>query len=123
MKKKKAIESKAHWYVEPIGSYTNQVIARRLAELDELVVGTNQSMKDADGQERSVFEVPNYSFITELYKSKADLALKFNVYTRALNYGPIRLWLFGNKNKPDKKLNQKLKTLVKKRKENHEGKT
>lgn len=128
MKKKTVIESKTYWYIEPIGSHTNQVIARRLAELTEVSAGTNQSMKDNNNQEHSVFEVPSYSFITELYKSAADLELKFNVYTRAFNHGPIRLWLFGNnKTKKDKelnKVNQKLKTLIKKKKGvDYEGKT
>ncbi len=119
MKRKKDIGSKAHWYVKPIGSHTNEVIARRLAEITELTVGTNQSMKDTLGIEHSVFEVPSYAFITELQKSKADLGLKFDVFTRALNYGPIRLWLFGEKKKksdgPVKKANQRLKELTKKK--------
>jgi len=114
MKRRDGIESKAHWYIEPIGSHTNQVIARRLAELEELTVGINQSMKDDLGVEHSVFEVPGYSFVTEMYKSKADLELKFFVYTRALNHGPIKLWLFGKKKAKSDKVSDaeaKLKKL------------
>ncbi len=117
---RKDIGTKAHWYVKPIGSHTNEVVARRLAELAELTVGTNLSMKDNNGDEHSVFEVPSYAFITELQKSKVDLELKFDVYTRALNYGPIRLWLFGkSKSRKDKELaraNKKLREVVKKKK-------
>jgi hypothetical protein len=116
MKRRDGIESKAHWYIEPIGSHTNQVIARRLAELDELAVGINQSMKDNLGVEHSVFAVPSYSFVTEMQKSAADLELKFFVYTRALNHGPIKLWLFGKKKAKSEKVidaKAKLKKLVK----------
>jgi|GEM_PF-966338 len=114
-KRRDGIESKAHWYIEPIGSHTNKVIAQRLAELDELTVGTNQSMKDNLGAEHSVFEVPGYSFVTEMHKSAADLELKFFVYTRVLDYGPIKLWLFGKKKTESGKVSDveiKLKKLV-----------
>lgn len=120
------IQNRTHWYVEPIGSHTNQVIARRLAELDELAARTHQSIKDKQGQEHSVFEVPKYSFITELCKSAADLDLRFNVYNRALNYGPMNLWLFINKDRRGQKpvkTNQELKRLLKKKGVGRESKT
>jgi len=116
MKRRDGTESKAHWFIEPIGSHTNQVIARRLAEITEVVAGINQSMKDNLGVEHSVFEVPSHVFITELQKSAADLELKFFVYTRALNHGPIKLWLFGKKKTKSDKVSDaqaKLKKLIK----------
>ncbi len=85
------------WYVEPLDGHTNEVIARRLAS--SRAVFNNYlfpEMKDNYGLTHSVWLAPDYNFISALYKSQNDLALKFNVFSQR-NQEPIRLWILGKK--------------------------
>lgn len=125
MGKKEIYGKNYRWYVETDDSYTNKVVASRLADKNEMIVGINLSIKDDKGELRDVWEVPDYPFIAELYASQADLNLNFKVYSRKLSYGPIRRWLFGKGNKPDpvvKEIEQKIKKLIKKKKAESLGK-
>ena len=100
--KKKEILPTVEWYVEPIGSHTNKVVADFLTSKEELVVGSHANLKDNKKKEHSVYRMPDYFSITALYKSKVTLGLTFNVFSRFKNYGPIRLWIFGEKKKSKK---------------------
>ena len=89
---------KTRWFVEPKGSHTNKIIAERLNSLGE--VGTeSQAMEDNLGDKHSVFEVPDYAFISELYKSERNSVLSFKVFSQAEGHGPIRQWIFGRQKK------------------------
>ncbi len=109
MKEKK--EKQMYWFVEPIGGHTNEVIAKRLAELGEIADATNQELKDNDGKPHSVFSVVSHQRVLELYKSQDQFRLTFNVYAREKNSGPIRLSLIDTK---EFKISQNLKKIQKK---------
>ena len=65
------------WYVEPLGSHTNQVIGVKLS-----ADRAQESLKDNRGILRDVWECPDYAFVSFLRRSTADLQLDFAVYTR-----------------------------------------
>lgn len=91
MKKKRKIE----WFVEPLDSETNEKMAKYLSTLNALV--EQCGMRDRENQEHLVYQVPDYSVITRFYKDERKFNLKFKVYYRQNGYGPIKLWLFGEK--------------------------
>jgi hypothetical protein len=89
---------RTRWFVEPHGSHTNKIIAERLNALGE--VGTEaQALGDNLGDDHSVFEVPSYMFISDLYKSQRESVLNFKVFSQAEGHGPIRQWIFGKQKK------------------------
>jgi hypothetical protein len=100
MKNKIGSKNSTIWFIEPNNAKTNKIIADMLAATHNLV--ENNSMSDVDGNFHSVFEVPNYSFINKLYKSKDDFSLDFTVYNKRGKYGKLRPWLFGAKKKAKK---------------------
>jgi len=71
------------WYVEPLDSHTNEVLAR---ELDDC---WSDELKDGDGRFHQVWRCPDYSFITRLRQSRDNLQIDFVIYSRKGN-GPIR---------------------------------
>jgi len=68
-------DKQTQWFVEPEGSYTNEVIARRLQALGEIVYPC-EVMVDNFKQTHSVYLLPNHKIVGELYRSKKDLNLK-----------------------------------------------
>ncbi len=87
--KEESKEKATSWFVEPIGSHTNQVIARRLSELNEIADNMELVINDIYGEPHSVYKVESHKQVLELYKSQDDFQLKFNVYTRRTIDGPI----------------------------------
>jgi len=65
------------WYVEPLGSHTNEVIGLRLSS-DR----AQESIEDNRGIKRDVWECPDYAFVSYLRNSRVDLQLDFAIYTR-----------------------------------------
>ncbi|MFA5131541.1 MAG: hypothetical protein WC467_03900 [Patescibacteria group bacterium] len=82
-------EKNTQWFIEPLGSHTNQVIARRLSELNEIADNMQIEINDVNGEPHSVYKVESHKQVLELYKSQDDFQLKFNVYTRRTIDGPI----------------------------------
>ena len=88
-----------YWFVEPRNTFTNQVIASRLAQQNQ--AGEDRQavvMLDDRGKSPSVWQV-DYSFVAELLRSKRTVSLDFRVYNRRGDRGPIRCWKFGGKKK------------------------
>lgn len=81
---------KINWYIEPIGAFTNETIARRLAELNEIADSSNQLQLDNLGQEHSVYQLSSHKRVLEFYKSKSQFQLKFKIYTKTGPSAPIR---------------------------------
>lgn len=84
------MEKKISWFIEPLDSHTNAIIARRLAELNEISDSTSQIALDDKGIEHSAYQVKNHQRILEFYKSKNQFQLKFKVYTRTGIDMPIK---------------------------------
>jgi hypothetical protein len=78
------------WFIEPLDSHTNEIIARRLAELNEIADTTSQNTLDDKGIERSVYQVKNHKRMLEFHKSKTQFQLKFKVYTRIGLDAPLK---------------------------------
>ena len=84
------MEKTVAWFIEPLNAQTNEIIARRLAELSEISDSTSQITLDDKGIERSVYQVKNHKRLAEFYKSKTQFQLKFNVYTRIGIDAPLK---------------------------------
>lgn len=80
---------KIAWFIEPLDSHTNQVIARRLAELNEIADSTNSVQMDVDGREHSVYQLSSHQRVTEVCKGRQEFQLKFKVYTKT-GSAPLR---------------------------------
>lgn len=78
------------WFIEPNDAHTNEIIARRLAEVNEIADSANQVIEDDKGIEHSVYQVKNHQRILEFCKGKKQFQLKFKVYTRIGIYAPIK---------------------------------
>jgi len=94
---KKAYE----WYLEPLDSFTNDVIARRLITRN----GDSEDdralrMIDTESKVHSVWAV-DHPFVAQIQKSKRSFSqpLRFNVFNRRGSYGPLRLWQLALKKK------------------------
>lgn len=77
------------WFIEPLNPHTNEVIARRLAELNEIADSASQLMGDDKGKEHSVYRLVSHQRALEFYKSKSKFQLKFKVYTKT-GSAPLR---------------------------------
>lgn len=84
------MEKTCSWFIEPKDSHTNEVIARRLAELNEIADSANQIIEDDKGIEHSVYQVKNHQRILEFCKSRKQFQLKFNVFTRTGINAPLK---------------------------------
>ncbi|HZJ41088.1 MAG TPA: hypothetical protein VFD16_02395 [Candidatus Saccharimonadales bacterium] len=103
-------ESTTNWFVEPEDANTNEIIARNLRAINQ--VEESVALKDANDNDRAVYQVNNYSFITQLYKDSGKFQLHFKVFYRSGKNGSLRLWELGEKKKS---LNiQKIKRSIKK---------
>jgi hypothetical protein len=80
------------WFVEPLDSHTNEIIAKNLAAVNK--VDENVDVIDASGESHSVFQVEDHSFVTRLYKDKRKFSLNFNVYYRQGKNSKLRPWRF-----------------------------
>ena len=78
------------WFIEPLDPHTNEIIARRLAELNEIADSSNQVVEDDKGIEHSVYQVKDYKRILEFCKSKKQFQLKFKIYTRTGIDAPLK---------------------------------
>lgn len=77
------------WFIEPLDPHTNETIARRLAELNEVADSASQLMEDGKGREHSVYRLISHQRALEFYKSKSKFQLKFKVYTKT-GSAPLR---------------------------------
>ena len=84
------MEKECKWFIEPNDSYTNEIIARRLAEVNEIADSTNTVIEDDKGIEHSVYQVKNHQRILEFCKSRNQFQLKFKVYTRTGIDAPLK---------------------------------
>lgn len=86
------------WFIEPLDSHTNEVLARELPEENFC-----RNMLCEDGKERDLWECKS-QFVSYLRKSAKCLHIRFKVYVRESRYGKIRLADFlDKKKKPAKK--------------------
>lgn len=84
------MEKECKWFIEPNDSYTNEIIARRLAEVNEIADSTNTVIADDKGIEHSVYQVKDHKRILEFCKSKNQFQLKFKVFTRTGIDAPLK---------------------------------
>ncbi len=80
------------WFVEPLDSSTNEIMARYLSLLGHLA--EKAGFNDKESTNHFVYEVPGYSVISRFLNDKKKFALKFRIYYRQRNHGPIHLWKF-----------------------------
>ncbi|MCF7860248.1 hypothetical protein K9M09_01355 [Patescibacteria group bacterium] len=86
------MEKTTNWFVEPLDSFTNEVIAKELARTSDIVESVQ--LKINEGSLHSVFQVPAYSFIAKLKAGTTKFNLKFRVYCRIGKNAQVRLWRF-----------------------------
>lgn len=85
-------KAKTTWYVEPLDSHTNKIIANLLLSISEL--SENFQMLDSLGEHRNVYHLKSYELVSRLKKDRLNLSLKFNIFTKKGKYGKLRLWRF-----------------------------
>lgn len=101
---------KIAWFIEPLNPHTNEVIARRLAELNEIADSANQLVEDDKGKEHSVYRLVSHQRTLEFYKSKNKFQLKFKVYTKT-GSAPLRESVIDSEGfKRKKKVRQAIKS-------------
>ena len=90
------------WFIEPLNSETNESFAEYLNSKGEQI-DLLSNLFDNTGKTHSCYRIP-YHIVNHINKLKLEY-MKFKVYNRDKNSGPIRVWtLFGKK--PDKKTRQ-----------------
>lgn len=102
------------WFVEPQGGYTNELLAKHLSatcDLEEVF-----SLLDNKGLEHKAYLV-EHAFITEIKKSQVYSQLKFKIFVRAKNYGPVREFSFDDLPKKKDKAIAKIVAQAKEKKE------
>ncbi|MFA5162915.1 MAG: hypothetical protein WC441_00095 [Patescibacteria group bacterium] len=92
-------KSSYEWFLKPLDADTNKAICRFLLDKGCLEENIMQSMPDGDGRNIQVIRVRDYSDVGYLRESAKSLNLKFKIYNRAGNRGPIRECSFFNKKK------------------------
>lgn len=81
-------ESKYFWYIEPLDSRSNAVIATRLPE--------ENAIEDAiteNGAKRNLWGC-DHDFAKRIWKSKTDLGIDIEIYNRQGKSGKIRKCTF-----------------------------
>jgi len=104
-KEKKCYE----WFIEPLNSDTNESFANYLNVKGEKI-DLLPSLIDNKSKEHSCYRVP-YQIINHINKLRLE-TLKFKVYNRDKNFGPIREWTLLKK-KPSKKVLEARQALKK----------
>ncbi len=74
---KKLKREKYSWFIEPLDSYTNGVIARELS-------GENfeREILCGDKVKRNLWRCASYDIIAKLLRRKNDINVKFNIFVR-----------------------------------------
>jgi len=96
---------KYRWFVEPLDSHTNEIIAKE--------VGEENLMKDAPcaNNKKNLWQC-DYSIVAYLMRSCQKLQAKFRIFVQEGN-GTIREWNLANKEQ--KKWNKKIADMKSKR--------
>ncbi|MFH1412750.1 MAG: hypothetical protein ABIG10_01845 [bacterium] len=105
---------KTTWYVEPIGKFSNDAIARMPQICSEEDCCANIIVEDSNKKERTanLFCCPDYNFIVCLKESQSQMPeFKFRIFSKQGLYGKIRQKTY----LPD--LNKGLKRKIKRSKE------
>ena len=85
---------KTTWYIHCLNTHTNELIAEALKGLQS----SFGEQECADGVKRPLYMVPEYSFVSKVYKSRKQLYAKFEIF-RSQNDGKPTLWKFEIKKK------------------------
>jgi hypothetical protein len=81
------------WFVEPLNSYTNEMVSRAQEFLSEDNVC--RGVICADGKSHNLLRCKDYSLISKLFRSKAtDSSLSFRIWAQQ-GGATIRRWEFG----------------------------
>jgi len=80
------------WYIEPIGSCTNEIIGQAIADDEMLESMMNLGLRCEDNGRRDMWQVSR-RLLRQLKASKKQLNLKFNTFVRKSRNGPIKLWI------------------------------
>lgn len=93
--------SLVQWFLEPLNSFTNEVISREL--LKNGALEENTIIKDSKGNEHSAYGV-KYTYVTKLKNSMGNLSnIKFRVFYKRGKNGQINEWQFVARKKAPKK--------------------
>ena len=82
------------WFIEPLDSKTNEVLARNQQFLCE--EQTLDGVWCSDGKTHKLWGCKDYGFVNKMRNSRVDLRLKFKVWHQQ-SQGQIREWVFPNK--------------------------
>lgn len=81
------------WFIKPLDDFTNEAIARLMADRCESDVSSlNFSLVDNQGESHDVWSV-DYPVVATFQRSKQPV--RFKVFTREGRSSPIRPWKFG----------------------------
>lgn len=72
------------WFLEPRDSHTNEVISKNVGEENIL-----QNVVCADGQKHNLWRCPS-GMVTMLWRSRGNLKIRFQIFSRELPNGKIR---------------------------------
>ncbi len=97
----KTVKKEYFWYVQPLDSHTNEVVATQLPE----------KSGDFFNKKGNLWEC-SLEFVTSLCASRADFNLKFEIWGKQGHHGKItnKTFLFNPKNKRLKMRKKKSKT-------------
>ncbi|MFH1656761.1 MAG: hypothetical protein ABH956_03245 [Candidatus Nealsonbacteria bacterium] len=76
------------WYVEPLDSFTNNIIMRELEEIGG-IIDTRRNSPCSDKKRHNLIQCPSFAFLKFLWESINDLHIKFNIFNQQGN-GQIR---------------------------------
>ena len=96
------------WFIEPLNDFTNEVIARVMADVGESDFSNlSLALHDNEGKVHNVWSV-DYSLVNQLQKSQQPL--KFAVFNRCSSHAPIRRWQFGMRRQKRSKIRKGIKS-------------
>ncbi len=90
------------WFVEPIGSHTNEWISKYLAEHQQVDNAHTLGLTDGKGTAHDVIAMPSYDAVRPIIASKANCEFKFNIFIRTRGHKYISRWLLYRYGKPKK---------------------
>lgn len=80
------------WFIEPIGSHTNEWLSKHLAEHQAIDNAHVINVNDGAGVPHDVIAVPSYSTVRTMLQSARDLNFKFNIFRRLHGNNRISRW-------------------------------
>lgn len=91
---KKRSKRPCTWFIEPLDSYSNEVIGRGLSDR------CAGRFRCSDGRDHDLWECESWAFVRGVCRSEEDLKLNFEVWCRVGDFCSIRKFPFAKNRGP-----------------------